>query len=134
MLSIFPDLYTYSEVAPFLLRVAVGLIFISFAYSKLVSERDERMMFFQNIGLRPARFFWGAVSALELIGGVFLVIGFLVQPTAAVLGVIALASAGIKMRHPELLQNRTEHFLLLFAVLVSLMFLGPGFWAIDLPL
>lgn len=134
MLSIFPDLYTYQQFVPLLLRIVAGLIFISFAYAKLISNRSNRIAFFHSIGLRPARLFWGITSLAELIGGIFLLVGFLLQPTALILAMISIIAAFIKMRRPTELTNSAGYFVLLFVMLVSLAFLGPGVFAVDFPL
>ena len=77
--------------------------------------------------------FW-VVSVIEIIGGIFLVLGLFTQLTALALLFIIIAATYIKIRKPELLDNTLEFYILAIAVLVSLVFLGPGFWAIDLPL
>ncbi len=133
-LSIFPNLLTFWLLAPFILRVIIGLIFIYFGISKILLEKEEKINFFkkfnQNIGIS---LFW-VVSVLEIIGGIFLTIGFFTQPTALVLSFIILVAIYSKIRHPSRLSNTLEFFILTLAVLLSLLFLGPGFWGIDLPL
>jgi len=132
MLSIFPDLLTFWLLAPFILRVTIGLIFIYFGVSKIWKEKHRRINFFKEIGAGLISF-W-IVSIVEIIGGAFLVLGIFTQPTAIVLLFITLAATYIKTRKPDLLDNSIEFYMLSIAVLLSLVFLGPGFWAIDLPL
>lgn len=132
MLSIFPDLLTFWLLAPFILRSIIGIIFIYFGASKIWLEKYRRINFFKEIGGGMISF-W-VVSVIEIIGGIFLVLGLFTQLTALALLFIIIAATYIKIRKPELLDNTLEFYILAIAVLVSLVFLGPGFWAIDLPL
>ncbi len=134
MLSILPDLYTYQQFAPFILRAVAGFMFIYFAYLKFFPEREQRIDFFARIHLRPAQLFWGIVSVIELVGGVLLVLGLFTQLAALVLAVLMLFAVIIKLWRFDALASHISYYLLLFAVLVSLIFLGPGFWAFDYPL
>jgi len=134
MLSIFPDFLTFWLVAPFLLRIAAGFIFIYFGISKIYKERKNKIEFFKKIGFGAGVIFFWIVSLIELIGGALLVVGLFVQPTAIVLSIIMIGAIYAKIRQPKLLKNTVEFFILLFAVLLSLLFLGSGFFAFDLPL
>ena len=40
MLSLFPQLFTYQELAPFILRVISAAILISYGYSKIFKPRE----------------------------------------------------------------------------------------------
>jgi len=133
-LSIFPDLLTFWLLAPFILRVIVGLIFIYFGISKIWKEQERRISFFEKIGFGAGVAFFWLVSTLEIIGGVLLILGLFTQLAALTLSFVILGAIYSKIRRPDLLENTLEFFILLLAVLLSLIFLGPGFWAIDLPL
>ncbi len=130
----FPDLLTFWLIAPFLLRITAGFIFIYFGYTKIWKERERRVSFFNKIGFGNGSIFFWIISLAELIGGILLVLGVFTQATAIMLSFIILGAIYTKIRQPDLLDNSLEFFILLFAVLLSLLFLGAGFWAIDLPL
>ena len=134
MLSIFPDMLTFWLVAPLLLRVSMGLIFIYFGVSKIQRGKDTRVSFFKKIGLGKGTLTFWIVSTLEIIGGGLLVLGLFTQLTALVLSIITMGALYIKIRRPKTLKNTPEFFILLLAALLSLVFLGPGFIAVDLPL
>ena len=135
-LNIFPELLTFYLLAPFLLRVASGAIFVYFGYTKIFRERARRIAFLQKIvfgGGGGAAMFW-IISLAELIGGALLVAGLYTQFAALALAVITLGALAVKLWKPKLLDNSVEFYVLLLAVLISLLFLGAGFWALDLPL
>ncbi len=114
MLSLFPQLFTYQEMAPLILRIVAGFIVISFAYPKLK---------------KPGEFGNFLIGLLEFFTGALLVAGFLMQLAAALI-ILAMI---FEILRPNLNKDYTFMVLLMF-VLVALMFLGPGFFAIDLPL
>ncbi|MBI2097999.1 MAG: hypothetical protein HYT46_03680 [Candidatus Vogelbacteria bacterium] len=106
MLSLFPNLLTYWLVAPVILRAVLGLAFIHEAYAE---RKTERVM-----------------SLLKAVAGGLLVIGLLTQAAALGGAIICLY---------ELWRLGTnDRRLLKLAIAVSLLFLGPGFFALDWPL
>lgn len=135
MLSLFPSLFDYSLLAITVLRVSLGLIFVWFAYVKIFREQIDRIAFFEKINLRPAIFFYSLVTGLELIAGVLLVIGLYAQAAALVAGVLMTIATLLKWRKSDALpRNTIEFYFLLAIVSFSLLFLGPGVLAFDLPL
>jgi len=128
MLSLFPQLFTYSELAPFILRLAAGLIIIGFAYSKLKKPALAQPVLAQAEQGKPARNLNFAVGLVEFCSGVMLIAGFLTQLAA---GLIILALL-FEIFKPGL--KDYKFMILLMTILVALMFLGPGFFSIDLPL
>jgi uncharacterized membrane protein YphA (DoxX/SURF4 family) len=129
MLSLFPQLFTYQELAPFILRLAAGLISIGFAYSKLKKPALTQRG-------RPAERLNFGIGLVQFCAGVLLIAGFLTQLAA---GLIILAVLFDLFRPASLSQcgpglKNYKFMIFLVAVLVALMFLGPGFFSIDLPL
>lgn len=135
MVSIFPTLLNYDFLATFVLRIALGLIFIGFAYAKFFSNRPARLAFFEKLGMRPAIVFFSLVTGIEFLAGILLVVGAFTQIAALVAGTIMTFAAGIKIKHPEMLPLNTLGFYLILAVVsFVLVFIGPGAFAFDLPL
>ncbi len=114
MMSLFPQLLDYRELAPFILRIAAAILIISFSCPKL-----KKPLVFSNL----------IIGIAELITGILLVIGLFTQ--LAALLIIALAIFGAV--RPDPAKNFKLSFLLV-AVAIALMFLGPGFFSLDLPL
>jgi uncharacterized membrane protein YphA (DoxX/SURF4 family) len=134
MLSLFPNLLTYQLLAPLILRVIVGLIFIDLGHLKLYKEKHQWHMFFDTIHLRPAKYFVIAFGIIELIGGLFLVTGFLTQLVALIFAVILFAECYAEMTDSKLIKRDLVFYVLLLAICLSLVFLGAGAHAFDLPL
>ena len=112
MLSLFPQIFFLEQIAPFILRLALGLIFISRGYSKIFNKESK--------------FILGA-GIIELAGGALVLAGFLTQ-----LGALLIIADRILV----ISKTRQNYELsgALIAMAASLLFLGPGFLSIDLPL
>lgn len=135
MLSLFPFLFDYGILAITVLRITLGGIFVWFAYTKVFRERAERIAFFEKIGLSPAVPFFIIVTGIEFVAGVLLVIGLFTQGAAIAVGALMTLATIIKWRTPNALPyNTIEFYILLAIVSSSLVFLGPGIFAFDLPL
>jgi uncharacterized membrane protein YphA (DoxX/SURF4 family) len=132
MLSIFPELFTYSLLAPTALRIVMGGIFLYFAY-RMYSQKEvsERMVL--HIGWRPASVVWTSFVVVSLVGGALLVVGLFTQVAALALA-ICMAGAFFISLKKEVFGNKPEFFLLATFVLLAIVFWGPGIFAIDWPL
>lgn len=136
MLSIFPQLFNYSELAPFILRVTVGVIFIAHGYPKLFKNFGGTVQFFGSIGLKPAKYLAIIVGVSEFFGGIALFLGFFTQIAALLISIVMLVAMVYvkKIKFKKGLVDGYELDLILFAAALALVFLGPGAFAIDLPL
>jgi uncharacterized membrane protein YphA (DoxX/SURF4 family) len=114
MMSLFPQLFTYRELAPFILRLALGFFAISFGYSKLKKPAEV-----QNF----------IIGLIESCAGIFLIAGFLMQLAAGLIIITML----FEIFRPGLVKDY-KFLALIIIALIALMFLGPGFFSIDLPL
>lgn len=112
MLSLFPELFTFEQLAPLILRLVLGAIFIRQGYPKLAS--------------RPVKLWVLAAGVVEFFGGVFLLAGFLTQLAAGLIALDRIAAIW-KVKFSKL-------NLALLAISLALLVLGPGNFSIDLPL
>ncbi len=118
MLSIFPELLNYSQLAPVILRIALAVVFLYFGYLSFKIEGNK---------------YSKAEGAIKIIIGLFLLAGFLTQ-IAAFLASLAMIAEAIKEKMAGGFIKRKVLKFLIFAIGVSLALLGPGLLAIDLPL
>ena len=115
MPSLFPELFNFSFVAPFVLRIALGIPLIIGGFRKIIAKEKT-----------PQRILGGIV----FLSGIFLVIGLFTQAATIAVSLIIINSIIKKGRHPR---SWTERFIKL-AIAVSLILTGPGMFAFDLPL
>ena len=135
MLSIFPDLFTYSFLATFVLRFTLGAIFVWFAYAKYFHERKERIAFFEHLNLHPAKIYFLVITGIEFLAGVMLIVGIYTQIAALAIAILMTLATILKIKKPSTLpRNTAEFYILLAVVALVLMFIGPGAFAFDLPL
>lgn len=114
MLSIFPEILFLSPLAPFLIRVALGLLFASAAWTHLKR---------QDIASRT-------LSIVEFVIAAALIVGAWTQP-AALLGSIV---AAVWLFRPTSRVYARSTVLLALVLSLSLIVTGAGAFAFDLPL
>lgn len=134
MLNPFPDLLAFGLVAPLLLRVALGMVFVDFGWSKLRRDGAQKAALFEALGLRPGVYYAVLFGVIELAAGILLIIGLYAQIAALAAAIISAAAYYIKKKYPEKFQSDRCFFCLLFIIALSLLFSGAGFMALDLPL
>ncbi|MBP6858528.1 MAG: DoxX family protein [Candidatus Pacebacteria bacterium] len=122
MLSVFPTLLSYEQLAPFILRMMLGITLAYFGYQKILGKGGSSGSNTKIYG------------GIEVLISVFLIIGLWTQVAALVNAVILVVKIGFKIRHKEFLTNGVNYYLLLLAMAVSVMFLGAGWFAFDMPL
>ena len=125
------------ELGLALLRVVLGVIFISHGAPSLFGGMEGQVAFFSSLGIPlPVVVAWG-VKLLEFFGGIALLIGLLVTPVSLLLTIQMFA--GIVLVHaprgwyvvgPEA-NGGVEFSVLLAASLMMLVFGGAGMASLD---
>jgi uncharacterized membrane protein YphA (DoxX/SURF4 family) len=133
MLSLFPEFFTYQQIAPFLLRLVLAAIFLGSGYSKLFKTFSETTRVFNSKGIRPAKFWTGLVGSVEFASGIMFILGFLTQ-LAAILTAAIMAIAILKVKRKEKFLGGYDFELLILVCSLALILLGPGIFSIDTPL
>ncbi len=136
MLSVFPTLLfsTYSLVVPLVFRIVIGLVFVWLGYRKITGDRNGQTNV--SADLKPAMspsWTW-LVAVVEMVGGILLLIGLYTQVVALIFSIMLIPAIIGKYKKPEMISLSRGTLLLLLLVTASLLFLGPGFYAFDLPL
>lgn len=134
MLNPFPELLSYGLLAPFLLRIVLGFIFIDLGFLKFKTEKTRWIASFETLGIKPADFFVPLYAVLQIIGGLMLLMGFYTQ--IAALGFVILTGIEllIEWKTREILKRDLVFYLLLFVISLSILITGAGAFAFDLPL
>ena len=120
MLSLFPSLLSYQRLAPFILRVVLGVIFIYWEYRT----------FRNSSSTLNAK----AVAIIEMIVGIFLVIGLWTQAAALVASIDLIIRLIERIQKRAFLNEGINYYLIMLAIAISLLVTGAGFVAFDLPL
>jgi putative oxidoreductase len=134
MLNPFPDLLNYALLAPFILRAVVGLIFLDLGFLKFKAEKQRWLASFETLGLRPADFFVPLYGALQIVGGLLLILGLYTQVAALFFVLSTGAELFVETRAQSVLKRDYTFYLLLFVISISLLLTGAGAFAFDIPL
>jgi putative oxidoreductase len=126
------------DLALFVLRLVVGLLFVGHGAQKLFgifggSGLEGTAGFFEQTGLRPGRTHATAAGIAELGGGLLLALGFLTTIGAAAL--IAVMTAAVIVVHGRKgiwnTEGGFEYNAVLAAVAFALATIGAGSWSVD---
>jgi putative oxidoreductase len=134
MLNTFPDLLTYSLLAPFILRMTVGLIFIDLGVLLFKGEKVRWLNSLSILNIPKPQIAIKIFGAVEIIGGITLILGLYTQISALILALLTFAETYIEYKEPAILKRNFVFYIMLLAIIISLLFSGAGAFAIDLPL
>ncbi len=120
----------YNDLAPLVLRLALGVILVRHGWPKLKSENLKNFSgWLGGIGF-PLPMFWAIIVAIvEFFGGFGLLLGLLTFWINLLIVIQFLVIIFIV--------NRTKPFadkefdILILAAALALMFLGSGYWSLD---
>lgn len=134
ILTTFPNLLTFGMLSPLILRVVIGFIIIDLGLLKLGKEQASWQELFETIGFHPAKFLVKTIAYVELIGGLMLLAGAYTQLAAIIFSILFFCEAVLEYREPVLEKRNLTFYILMFTISLSLIFLGAGAFALDLPL
>jgi putative oxidoreductase len=134
MLNPFPSLLIYSMLAPFILRLVAGFIMIDLGLLAWKTERERWILSFKALRIPRPSIAVKVLGAIEIIGGIMLLVGYYTQIAALVLAALTLAEAYLEYKDPAILKRNLVFYTMLFAITLSLLFSGAGAYAFDLPL
>jgi putative oxidoreductase len=112
---------------PLPIRILAGITFMAHGLPKF-EDIIGTQGFFGNIGLPPELVL--PIGLLEVIGGIFLIVGLLTRISAALL-IIDMIGAIVLVKLPDGFVGGYELELLLIAISVSLLLTGPGRMSIE---
>lgn len=123
----------FSSLAPFLLRVVVGAIFLAHGWQKLSGGVDGTAGFLGTLGFPAPELFAVLLIAAEVLGGAFLILGLFTHWAAKVLIIVsAVALVSVHLTKGFFVANGGYEFILLILVtVISVMITGPGRWSLD---
>lgn len=124
----------YSFLAPFILRLVIGIIFIDLGLLKFRSEKERWLASFETLGLRPADLFLPLYALLQVAGGALLLVGLWTQAAALAFVIFTGIELYVEWTAREILKRDIVFYVLIFAISLSLLLSGAGAYAIDIPL
>lgn len=119
MLSLFPSLFDWSWYVPFFFRLFLGYYFFNLGLHALKKSDDST---------------WKILGGASSLLGILFILGIFAQLLGLIAGFFSIFLASSKKDHPRLKLESVVFYTLLSFVAFSLLFLGAGPHAIDLPL
>lgn len=117
MLNPFPELLTYSMLAPFILRLVLGFVYLDLGLLNFKKKGNMKLL-----------------GVVEIIGAIMLFLGFYTQIAAILFIIIAGTSFYIEYKDAAVLKRDIVFYLLVLSISISLLLSGAGSYAKDLPL
>ena len=126
MLSLFPELYDWSWYVPLVFRLFLGiyLLYIGWEVTQTKSPAENE----------KDRLTWKLTGALLALFGLLFFCGIYIQPLGSTGFVLAMLGLFLRSRNSPHAKESRVFYLLIGLVSLSLVFLGPGPYAFDLPL
>ena len=134
MLNPFPELLVYSMLAPFVLRVVVGFVFVDLGILLFKGEKQRWLLSFETLRVPHPKTAVKILGVLEVVGGILLILGALTQITALVLALLTFVETYIEYKNTNVIKRTFVFYLLILVITLSLLFSGAGAFAFDLPL
>ncbi|MBI2033867.1 MAG: DoxX family protein [Candidatus Liptonbacteria bacterium] len=129
---IFPSLLFFDNWGLFILRLAIGLIFIYHAIPKVKNAKGMAgMMGMANMGGMIL-----LLGSIELLSGISIIFGYLTQLAALLLAIVMVGSILMKIMRwhvPFAAMDKTgwEFDLILLAAALAILFTGGGSFVIQ---
>ncbi len=122
----------WGSVAPLVLRVVTGLIFLLHGWMKITVMGIPGVTgMLTSLGFPMPEVFAVLLIAGEVLGGLFLILGLMTHWSAKVTAFIALVALVTVHLSKGFFLPGYEFILLLLAASVSLMITGPGKYSLD---
>lgn len=112
------------------LRLALGLIFVYHGWPKLFKDPHQYAEMFAKMGFANGTSY--AIGALELVGGILLVVGFFTRPIALLLAIeMGVAIWKVYLAKGYLAVSEYQFPLIVGAASLALGTCGPGGISLD---
>ncbi|MEK7181048.1 MAG: DoxX family protein [Patescibacteria group bacterium] len=116
----FPLLLIYGDWSIFILRLILGTILVVHGWPK-IKDIKGTSTWFNSAGFKPGHIWAPIVAVVEFFGGLFLILGILVQPVALLLTIQFLVILIWKISAKQKFVGNLELDLILFTgILVAL--------------
>lgn len=122
----------WGSIAPLVLRLATGAIFLGHGWQKLQGGVPQTAGFLASLGFPAPELFAVLLIAAEVGGGILLILGAFTHWVSKILAIVALvALVTVHLKNGFMGPGGFEFILLILAASISLMITGAGKWSVD---
>jgi uncharacterized membrane protein YphA (DoxX/SURF4 family) len=122
MPSLFPDLFSYSMLGVFAVRLILGSTLLTLGIHEIKRRNAESSRFVLYAGI------------LKALAGAIIVLGLGTQVGAIIAIVVLGIHIALKIKNRQFLSDGINYYAILFVLSLAILVLGPGAFAFDLPL
>jgi hypothetical protein len=129
MLSLFPELLDWYFFVPTLFRIILGTYLLFWGWRMLARTT-----------FAPTPDHPSAPAASQAFGICFIALsallyaGYLIQLVGAIVASLGILAILLRKKHPDVVPESVTSYVFLTTIAFSLIFLGPGAFAVDIPL
>lgn len=123
-------LLAQGDWAILVMRLALGFIFIAHGWRKLRNFTGT-MNWLAGEGFYPSWFWAPLVTALELLGGILVLVGLFTQAVVILLAINMMVAFGYNFKKSAGFFGHLELDLILIAALLLMATLGNGFYSLN---
>jgi putative oxidoreductase len=134
MLNPLPELLSFTQLGPFILRLVIGLVFLDLGLLKFRSEKARWIESFKRLHLNPAGLLVPLYALIEIAGGILLMLGAWTQIAALAFVILVGLEFYVEYKDSSVLKRDFTFYLLVLAIAASLLFTGAGSYSFDIPL
>ena len=131
---LFTQLDKYRQTGLLVLRLGLGIMFVIHGFPKMMAGPEKWAELGGVMGLLGLKFapaVWGFMAAFaELGGGLLLILGFFFRPACALLAFTMFVAMFMHLSKGDSL-NIASHAIEACITFISLIFIGPGDYALD---
>jgi len=125
-----------NDLGLLLMRIAAGIIFAAHGLQKLDGGLDGFAGFLGQLAIPFPEFFAWVVALVELVGGIFLILGVFSRMSALLLSIVMLVTITKVKSTVGLIAEPgagagAELDLALLSIVVGVLLLGPGYYSIE---
>lgn len=131
MLTTFPTLLSYALFVPFIFRICVALFFIEIAFT--LKHKESFTNYLIQNKFHFARIIPWKIQMVSFLCALFLVIGLFTQITS-IISIMTLYYVSTVNKNAKIFPQSESTFAYVLLICFSLLFLGAGVFAFDLPL
>lgn len=107
-----------------LLRLIIGLLFVYYGYTKLVSKQAEKIEVFSRMKVPNPKFVVLSLGLVEVLAGMLLIINKYVSLASSALTAIIFVAIFIKLKSKGSLPASLSFYILIFICLGFLLYLS----------
>ncbi len=131
MLSIFPELLVYQLFGITLIRITLGITLVYIGIITIDIKKTAYEIEFRTHDFPFAKFIPKSFGFMELICGAFIIVGFLTQIMAIISIYVFLNLLFLEKYVGRVFNYPNIMYFSFILISLSLLFLGPGAFAVD---